>query len=430
MIILILILGFLIRLVNLNQSLWLDEAIEILAVKNNSYIELIKTYSIGDFHPPLYHFVLKFWDSFFGYSEIASRIPSVVFGVLTIFFVYKIGQQLAGKKVAILSAIFLALNPLAIYYSQEARMYSLAALAVTASVYFFLKKKYPAYFICFIIALYSNYLPILMIPVFLFWSKHNKKLLFAHGLLFISALPWMPFFFDQLATGMSVAKDAPGWEKVVGGFDSKALPLTFVKFIVGRISIGNKILYAIVMTPVLLIYGLILSGSKEKFLWSWLIIPLILGFLLSFFIPVYSYFRFLFVLPAFVILLAMGAIKNNYLTSIIIGVSVISLLIFNQSPVFHREDWREAVKQINLDPGIVLLPSLAQVSPLNYYNPKLTVQDASTMSLRSSTPVYYFRYVAEIFDPENQIPGLLMANGYLQIEEKRFPGLVLIKYGL
>ena len=40
-IVFIILLGLVLRLINLNQSLWLDEAINALAVKNNSFVEII-----------------------------------------------------------------------------------------------------------------------------------------------------------------------------------------------------------------------------------------------------------------------------------------------------------------------------------------------------------------------------------------------------
>ena len=52
------------------------------------------------------------------------------------------------------------------------------------------------------------------------------------------------------------------------------------------------------------------------------------------------------------------------------------------------------------------------------------------MNFDGASPIYYFQYVQEIFDPENQIPSSFTAKGYVQLEEKRFPGLVLFKYGL
>ena len=66
MILIILLFGLILRLLNLNQSLWLDEAINAQAVSAYSYKDLIIKYSIGDFHPPLYHILLKIITDIFG----------------------------------------------------------------------------------------------------------------------------------------------------------------------------------------------------------------------------------------------------------------------------------------------------------------------------------------------------------------------------
>lgn len=431
MIILILILSFIVRLINLNQSLWLDESIEILAAKNISIFKLLTQYAIGDFHPPLYHLLLKFWGSIFGWSEISMRLPSVFFGILTVYFVYLIGKKLFGGKYGLASATVMAVSPLAVYYSQEARMYSLATVAVTASVYFFLKKNWMAYFFCFTIALYTDYLPYLMIPLFLYWSKSNRKLLIAHCLLLILSLPLAPLFLKQFSVGTSTASSLPLWSKVVGNFNFLSLPLTIVKFIIGRISIDNNLIYLAIISPVVLFYSWLIISVREKTLWLWFLFPLLLGFFISAFIPIFSYFRFLFVLPAFTLLVSAGAYKKGkfYLLAVLI-ISFVCLATFNITPDFHREDWRSAVAYINSDPGTVLIPSLAQAAPLNYYDSNLTVQDLSTMNIGYSTPVYYFQYVQEIFDPQNIIQKSLKPKGYVQVEEKRFSGLVVYKYSL
>lgn len=428
MIYLILLIGFILRLINLNQSLWLDEAIEILAVKNNSFLELATTYAVGDFHPPLYQFILKIWDGFFGYSEVVSRFPSVLFSLLTVLFVYKIGHLLGGKKVAILAALFLAINPLAIYYSQEARMYSLAMLAVSAAAFFFLKKNRLLYGLCLLVALYTNYLPYLMLPVFLYFSRSNKKLLYSHLLLLALLIPVIPLLIEQLKVGISIAASAPLWGATVGGFDLKALPLTFIKFSLGRISLENNLHYGLIAVPVMVIYGWIIFKAKDKFLWTWLFLPLVLGFLISLKIPVFSYFRFLYVLPAFVLLLAKGSEKNFLQISLICLISLMSLFYFNLNPVFHREDWRSVISYINDDPGLVVIPSLAQAAPLTYYGPQLTVQDKTNLSFNNVSKVYYLPYVQEIFDPEKTIESKLRQENYLLTQEKRFPGLILYQY--
>src|SRR3989338_1092025 len=98
MIWLILLLGLILRLISLNQSLWLDEAINTLAVKNYSFFNLITEYAKADFHPPGWFITLWFWTKLAGYSEISVRIPSVLFGALAIWFTYLIGKKLVSKN--------------------------------------------------------------------------------------------------------------------------------------------------------------------------------------------------------------------------------------------------------------------------------------------------------------------------------------------
>ena len=92
--ILTLLLALGLRLVALNQSLWLDEAIEWWAVRSFGLRELLTGYMVGDFNPPGHHVLMWFWVRMFGESEIALRLPSVVFGVGIVWWVYKIGNTL------------------------------------------------------------------------------------------------------------------------------------------------------------------------------------------------------------------------------------------------------------------------------------------------------------------------------------------------
>ncbi len=60
-----------------------------------------------------------------GLSEWALRFPSVFFGVLMIPLAYALGRRLFGRVAGNLAALLAALHPLWLYYSQEARMYTL-----------------------------------------------------------------------------------------------------------------------------------------------------------------------------------------------------------------------------------------------------------------------------------------------------------------
>jgi uncharacterized membrane protein len=100
---------------------------------------LVFNYSISDFHPIGHYFILWFWGRIFGFSEVAIRMPSVLFGVITIYILYLLGKEIFSRKVGLIAALLLAVNPLHIYYSQEARVYSFACLAVALNIYLFYK---------------------------------------------------------------------------------------------------------------------------------------------------------------------------------------------------------------------------------------------------------------------------------------------------
>lgn len=398
----IIFLALVLRLINLNQSLWLDESISFFAVKNYGFSGLLTKFIVGDVHPPLYYLLLKLWTSVFGYTEIALRVPSVIAGVLAVYVIYKIG----GK----LPAIFLAINPLAIYYSQEARMYSLAMLFVTCSAYFFLKKRNKPFLLFFLLAVYTDYLPWLMLPVFLPQSLVT--------LVFL--LPWLPILWQQLQASLILAQNYPLWGQVVGGSSLKSLFLVPIKFVTGRIP------FQPIMAPVALIYFWIILRVKNKLLWSWFLIPIILGFLISLKIPIFTYHRFLFVMPAFILLLAVGAKKWSSI--FIIFINFITLIIFIANPTYHREDWRSAVTYMKSEPGVAVIPSLAQVSAITYYDSQYPVFDQNNFQLANQSPVYLVRYVQEIFDPNDLERNLLESNGYKNIEQKNFNGVIIWKY--
>src|SRR3989344_1694944 len=121
MIIVILFTALILRLISLNQSLWLDEATTALVAKM-PLSDLFTKFLPGDFHPPLYYLIINQWTKLFGYSEVSLRFPSILFGVASVFMVYLIGKEFLDKKVGLIASLFLAMSGLHIYYSQEARM--------------------------------------------------------------------------------------------------------------------------------------------------------------------------------------------------------------------------------------------------------------------------------------------------------------------
>jgi uncharacterized membrane protein len=128
--------GLLLRLHHLgSQSLWLDESHTVRAVREALPTSLT---AIGArVHPPLYTLLLKGWVELFGISEIALRSLSVVFGMLTILVVHRLGRLLFGEGSGLLAAGLVALSVFHIEYSQEARAYTLLTFLGATSYYFF-----------------------------------------------------------------------------------------------------------------------------------------------------------------------------------------------------------------------------------------------------------------------------------------------------
>ena len=136
----VVLLAFFFRVHGLGaESLWLDEGITVQQVRS-SFREMMATLMYGDVQPPLYYLILKLWTVLFGTSEIAVRFPSVVFGTLSVWMVYRVARLcFEDEHVGLLTALIVAFSEFHIRYSQEARNYSLLALLSLCSYYYYVK---------------------------------------------------------------------------------------------------------------------------------------------------------------------------------------------------------------------------------------------------------------------------------------------------
>lgn len=345
--------AFLIRLIALNQSLWLDEAITAKVVHQFSLFQISSLFSPADFHPPLYYIVMKMWTAVFGYSEIALRMPSVIFSLLTGHAIFLIGTRLKNQKFGLWAAALYLFNPLVIYYSQEARMYSMVTFLLTFALYFWLEimhhteeKKHSSFFgtisslfklfrpevedspvlllqirnktalvilfnLLLVLALWTFYGSIFFIAGLLFLfilRKQYRQFIISSCVLIISFIIQYPLLSTQMAhAGVSLTQ-VPYWNLVLGVPSLKNLLLIPIKFSVGRLSFYPKIIYyAIAGLWTLFTFSFVILGAiKKRFLFFIFLFPLLLAFLFSFFSPLMQYFRFLYVLPVMSLLIVAG----------------------------------------------------------------------------------------------------------------------------
>lgn len=132
------------RLIRLGTDpLWLDEALSVHFVTTRSYWSLLTRLPLIDPHPPLYYLLLKITTTLFGTSEVVVRAPSVVAGAAAVGLLYLIGRLAYDQRTGVITASIAAISPYLVGHSQEARMYGLLMLLVTAATFaLLLESKY------------------------------------------------------------------------------------------------------------------------------------------------------------------------------------------------------------------------------------------------------------------------------------------------
>ncbi|WP_242176257.1 MULTISPECIES: glycosyltransferase family 39 protein [unclassified Pseudomonas] len=123
----VLLLATAIRFYKLDAPyMWSDEAFSVLLSRASP--PLIWYHTSHDVHPPLYYIVLHYWMAMWGEGVEAVRSLSALLGIATVALGVFLTRLVSHRHTAIMAGLLLALSPMAVRYSQEARMYALMAL--------------------------------------------------------------------------------------------------------------------------------------------------------------------------------------------------------------------------------------------------------------------------------------------------------------
>jgi uncharacterized membrane protein len=118
-----------------HQSLWVDEILSYKAFVSVAGVPYWKKF-LYDVHGPLYSLVMHFWSAV-SKSDFWLRTPSALAGALAVYALFRWFVEIGRRECAIPAALFLALSPFHIYYSQELRFYAfLSVFAVLALIAF------------------------------------------------------------------------------------------------------------------------------------------------------------------------------------------------------------------------------------------------------------------------------------------------------
>lgn len=166
--------------------------------------------SFGDWKLVGYLYLTAISTSIFGLSEFATRFPSALFGVFTVFATYLLAKELFNKRIALLASLLIAISPWHVIASRNAFESDLLSFFITLGIYALIKafeeKKYLKYSgALFVLAFYIYrsawiFLPLFLLTILLLhqsqFRKFKKEFLKYTIIGIVFLLPLIPTIFS------------------------------------------------------------------------------------------------------------------------------------------------------------------------------------------------------------------------------------------
>lgn len=372
------------------QSLRLDEA-QSLWQSSHTPAGILKVVA-SDVHVPLHHFLLHFWQEWFGNSVPLARDLSLIFFVLTIPAIYLLGNLSFSRSVSLFATIMVAVSPFLNWYGSEIRMYSLLTLLTILNQYFFIllfkqrpvkKVTWWGYGITAFLGTFTHYFfaLVLLVEAFFYLTHRRifppdafKKFIIAAAVILVAFGPWFYYVHSLSALGNSQPNLSPPTS--VNLFNS------FSQFVFGfQDDHINTLLVSLWPLSVLLAFLALrkrtyLQPDTQYFLMA-AIIPVVAAFCISvFFIPLFVTRYLIVTVPS--LYLFLGWVISTYPRIIrtplkVIIVSAMCLLLVQQAwsastPV--KENFREATVYLNANAGprdVIAVSAPFTIYPVIYY---------------------------------------------------------------
>lgn len=164
--------------------------------------------SFNDYKPGLYFYLVLPFVKFLGLNELAVRLPSVILGTLTVFFLYFLVKEIfkelpSSEDLGLVASLFLAVSPWHLHFSRGGWESNASVFFIVAGCFFFFKffsSKKSIIFssIFFILAMFCYHSARLVVPLLIFglliinfkkiFTKANRGVLLLTGVLSFSLL--------------------------------------------------------------------------------------------------------------------------------------------------------------------------------------------------------------------------------------------------
>jgi 4-amino-4-deoxy-L-arabinose transferase-like glycosyltransferase len=371
------------------QSYHHDEIVTASRVLRNGFGHAMDAVGFSESAPPLYYALAWVWTQVTGTGEWGLRSLSALAGVATVPVAYLIGRELRGRRAGLLTAALVAVNPMLLWYSQEARAYALLTLFCAVSFFYCVRalrygrrRDFAFWGLASALALGTHYFAVfpLVAEVAVLWRRRGRETLGGLWIVALACALLAPLAIHQMSFGHAewIGKFSLGhrlWETAA----------TFVSGETGDI-IGQPERPAFAFVPLALsLCGFVLlawrGGREERRAAS---LPLTVGLvgvgiplLLALVSSSTDYILARNLLPALVPLLAVVAIGltlpgarrlGNAVAALLIAYSLGFCVWASVSPDLQRPDWSAVADQLGEPngPRATVTWSLGE-APLRYY---------------------------------------------------------------
>lgn len=454
--ILITLLATGLRLFHLGQqSFWLDESVSFVRAIVPLQASIENILAIG-IHVPLYFLLLR-PVALIGQSETILRFPSVVLAVLSIPLMYQVGRLCLGRPVGLLGAFFLALNPFHLWYSQEARMYTMVMFFVLGTIYFFLRairensRRFWAGLVIFSMLAYGTHYFALQIALvqfafilcrFQILHRVFRRWAVCQGLAFLPLIPWLIAYFSQDVVAIGI-----GWITR----PTLLAPLQTLWAFSSNCG-GSLTPIGLLLLGLLLLQGFLTRKPAHRdhklFLALWLGLPIMVTWLISQRRPIYDHRYLIVVLPAYLVLLAYGVVSVPHrilrwaLTVALVAIMASSSIRVYFDPVFLKQDWREAANYVQSSAqanDVMAVERFEDIPALKYYYKGdlelVTVDSGQSLgefekSIEGYERLWLIYYRAESDQSDSNTKRWVNIHRKDVLEEKNVPGLHVTLYRL
>jgi mannosyltransferase len=205
------VLGAVLRFATLEvQAYHHDEIVTASRLLRTTFWHAMDAVGFSESAPPLYYALAWLWTQVTGTGEVGLRSLSALAGVLTIPVAYFVGRELRGSRTGVLAAALVAVNPMLLWYSQEARAYALLGLFCALSLLFCVRalqggprRDFTWWGVFSALALATHYFAVfpLIAEVLLLVRRRGRASLSGLWILGLAAALLAPLAYHQMSYG-------------------------------------------------------------------------------------------------------------------------------------------------------------------------------------------------------------------------------------